>query len=283
VGAESSRCRSRVSSGDFGLILANSGKVNTRLTGVNGNHWTSMALLGAVLFWNNFQSRSGSRLFFRVLRAAGLVLLVVMLAIFRRSSSSGLAAWLDLSYWESSDDRLDLPECLPALHPHQAMAVDAGCMVQWIDGVEYSLLRSLDHLCLPGAFYLCRSRVCGCIHCHGGVISSLVFLTMSLRWIAGKNNCGVVFCGAALRRRMVGHAAWNLEGSRDPTWCLSAVEQHLYFLALYWVCDVLKQVRWAKFALPAGSNTLLTYLLPPCARRLLAGGCLPNGIMDGWA
>ena len=36
----------------------------------------------------------------------------------------------------------------------------------------------------------------------------------------------------------------------------------LCFLLLYWVCDVRKHSRWAQAVHPAGSNTLLTYLLP---------------------
>lgn len=34
------------------------------------------------------------------------------------------------------------------------------------------------------------------------------------------------------------------------------------FLVLYWVADVKNRTRWAAFVKPAGSNTLLTYLLP---------------------
>jgi predicted acyltransferase len=48
-----------------------------------------------------------------------------------------------------------------------------------------------------------------------------------------------------------------------PTWCLYSIGASvLLFTLLYWICDV-KQ--WTKWALPvhaAGSNTLLTYLLP---------------------
>jgi heparan-alpha-glucosaminide N-acetyltransferase len=34
------------------------------------------------------------------------------------------------------------------------------------------------------------------------------------------------------------------------------------FSALYWICDVRKQTGWAWLVRPAGSNTLLTYLVP---------------------
>jgi predicted acyltransferase len=48
-----------------------------------------------------------------------------------------------------------------------------------------------------------------------------------------------------------------------PTWCLySAAIGTVLFMALYWIADVKGIKRWAAFVKPAGSNTLLTYLLP---------------------
>ena len=48
-----------------------------------------------------------------------------------------------------------------------------------------------------------------------------------------------------------------------PTWCLyCAASSTLIFLVLYWVADVRRLTKWASFVKPAGSNTLLTYLLP---------------------
>jgi hypothetical protein len=141
----------------LGLILANRDKVDPRLTGLSADHWTLIALLGSILFWINYPKSIRFRIVFRGLKAAGLVVLVVMLAIFRRSLPNGHAAWLDLL------------ERLPALHPYQAMAVGAGCMVHRIVGIKYSLLRSLGLDCLPGAvLHLAIQERRRRIHCLGG-------------------------------------------------------------------------------------------------------------------
>ena len=254
----------------LGLILANSGKVNTRLTGVNGNHWTSMALLGAVLFWNNFPKSIGFKVVFRVLRAAGLVLLVVMLAIFRRSSSSGLAAWLDLSYWEilGMIGWTYLSVCLLYIPTRRW---------PWMQVAWFSGLTALNILCCAhwitfayrAPFYLWPFKSgAGASIVMAGVISSLVFLTDEF---AKTRKLKIMMAlGFAALLFAAGWLAMPLGISKvraTPTWCLFCSGAAIcIFLALYWVCDVLKQVRWAKFALPAGSNTLLTYLLPPlCA------------------
>jgi heparan-alpha-glucosaminide N-acetyltransferase len=36
----------------------------------------------------------------------------------------------------------------------------------------------------------------------------------------------------------------------------------LLFVSLYWIVDVKKNVKWAGFAKPAGTNTLLAYFSP---------------------
>jgi hypothetical protein len=48
-----------------------------------------------------------------------------------------------------------------------------------------------------------------------------------------------------------------------PAWVLWNVGAAvLAFTLLYWICDRLGHTAWASLVRPAGSNTLLTYLLP---------------------
>jgi hypothetical protein len=48
-----------------------------------------------------------------------------------------------------------------------------------------------------------------------------------------------------------------------PTWTLWTIAASCaLFAALYWICDVRKVTGWAWLVRPAGSNTLLTYLVP---------------------
>jgi predicted acyltransferase len=68
-----------------------------------------------------------------------------------------------------------------------------------------------------------------------------------------------------------------------PTWGLySAGAATLAFLGLYWICDVHKHVRWAAIVKPAGSNTLLTYLLPDFFFVTLGGLAWLNPWGHGW-
>lgn len=254
----------------LGLILANRDKVNTSLTGVSGNHWTLIALLGSILFWSSYPKSTRFKIVFRGLKAAGLVLLVVMLAIFRRSSSSGHTAWLDLSYWEilGMIGWTYLSVCLLYIPTRRW---------PWVQVAWFSGLTALNILCgahwitfaYRAPFYLWPFKSgAGASIVMAGVISSLVFLSDEFA-MDRRQKIIAALCFAALLFA-AGWLAMPLGISKvraTPTWCLfSSGAAICIFLALYWVCDVLKQVRWAKFVQPAGSNTLLTYLLPPlCA------------------
>ena len=52
----------------------------------------------------------------------------------------------------------------------------------------------------------------------------------------------------------------------------------MIFLIVYWLADIKHWTKWAAFVQPAGSNTLLTYLLPwvcyvtPVLHRVSASG-----------
>ena len=86
-----------------------------------------------------------------------------------------------------------------------------------------------------------------------GLITSLVFLTDEFAKTRKLKIMMALGFAAIFSRRMVDGAAGNSKVHATPAWCLfSSGAAICIFLALYWVCDVLEQVRWATFVLPAG-------------------------------
>src|SRR5713101_1289395 len=84
----------------LGLILANAEKGDQARMGINPNAWAILALAGAVLFLSVYGGpENRSKLHFW-LRIFGLGLMIVMLAIFRRTAPDGHTAWIDGSYSE---------------------------------------------------------------------------------------------------------------------------------------------------------------------------------------
>ncbi|RMG72182.1 MAG: hypothetical protein D6722_05840 [Bacteroidetes bacterium] len=71
---------------------------------------------------------------------------------------------------------------------------------------------------------------------------------------------GVVLAGVGFFLRPMSGLSKQLA---TPAWALySAATCTLLFALIYWLVDVIGWRRWAGFLAPAGSNPLLTYLLP---------------------
>jgi heparan-alpha-glucosaminide N-acetyltransferase len=71
-----------------------------------------------------------------------------------------------------------------------------------------------------------------------------------------------------------------------PTWCLySAGFCCIIFAFLYWLIDIKKAQRWTNFFKPAGSNPLLTYIIPDIIyylTSLFAISLFPDSLDYGW-
>jgi predicted acyltransferase len=250
----------------LGIALANGEKVDALRTGVNGNVWLLLTLLGAILFWNVYPRFDKYRTLFKGMRAAGLLLMVAMFAIFRRTGTDGHAAWLDFSYWEIlgligwtylAVSILYIPtrrwRWAPLAWLVCLVALNAASIARWITFTSK----------LPYFFWPWNTG-CFCLLTMAGIVTSTIFLSDTLASTPKQKALWAVVFAAALF--LAGWLLTPLGISKiraTPTWGLySAGAATLAFLALYWVCDVHKHVRWAAIVKPAGSNTLLTYLLP---------------------
>ncbi len=127
----------------LGLGLANVEKGNASLMGMSSNRWGLLFLLAAILVWYVYPSRRSSWL-----RVLGVIGLVTLFAIFRRSASNGQARWLDVSYWEILGliGWTYLAVCL-LLHPYSAMEVGAGTLVSRFRRAECLLHGTMDRVC----------------------------------------------------------------------------------------------------------------------------------------
>jgi predicted acyltransferase len=265
----------------LGLILANNEKAAPRMTGMSASVWTFLALSGAILFWNSYPDSLRYRRAFIGLKIGGLLLLAAMLIIFRRITSNGHAGWLDMGYWEilGMIGWTYLNVCILYIPTRRWLWVQFA----WLSG-----LTVLNILCClhwvtwayRAPFYLWpfKSGAFSSI-VMAGLITSLIFLTDAFATNRTRKTMAALCFAAGLFA--LGWLTIPLGISKvraTPTWCLVCSGTAIcVFLVLYWVCDVQKHVRWANFVRPAGSNTLLTYLLPPlCAAALGRQALLPR-------
>lgn len=254
----------------LGLILANVDLCDEATMHFSRYLWALLGVGGGILLWNVYTGL-GSRIVL-ILRLAGATLLVFVFAIFRRAVPGG-EAWIDFSYPEIlgligltyfAVCLLYIPTRRWSFAPLTWMAVlvayNSSCRAHWI---------RIDHVPLylwPFGNGAMASLI------MAGIVASLIFLDDGpIGGPARKMQLGLLMAILAFV------AGWLLRPlgiskiRATPTWSLWTVAACcLLFCALYWLCDVKKHAGWAWLVRPAGSNTLLTYLIPDIYYSLAA-------------
>jgi heparan-alpha-glucosaminide N-acetyltransferase len=249
----------------LGEILANAEKADAARMGMQGSLWALLALICACLYLNVYGKSVRGQRYGQILRVIGFAGVVVLLALFRRSTSNGQTAWLDGSY----------PEILGLIgYSYLAVAIlyIPTRRWAWAPAAWFALLLALcalstaGWLVFPGRFPLYvwpfgNGAMC-CIIMAGTVTSS-IYLSAAVRGTPRPIYLAISFGLLAFA------AGWMLTPlgiskiRATPTWSLYSIGAAvLLFTLLYWICDVKQRQRWAFLIRPAGSNTLLTYLLP---------------------
>jgi heparan-alpha-glucosaminide N-acetyltransferase len=250
----------------MGLILANDHKGDAARMGLSHSAWGLLGLTGAVLFWSVYSGSESSGKVHKSLRLVGLALLVAMYAIFRRVTNTGEVGWIDGSY----------PEILGLI----GYTYFAVCLlyiptrrISWAPVAWFVALTAFCALCtariivfphhLPLYFFPFGNGAMASLTMAGIIVSSIFLGTH--RWQTVRQKMALA-AGFGVAMLVAGFLLTPLGISKiraTPTWCLYTIGAcSLLFTLLYWVCDVRKKTKWAFFVRAAGSNTLLTYLLP---------------------
>jgi heparan-alpha-glucosaminide N-acetyltransferase len=249
----------------LGLILANAGLGDPRLMGIPNAAWALLAIAGGILLWLAPSKAIQRKSLYRALHILGFIFLVIAFAIFRRKLENGKVGWIDSSY----------PEILGIIgYTYLSVAILYILTRRWL-WAPLVWFVALSFYCAFTTASLMRAPALPAYLWpvgHGDSAS----ITM-----AGVATSTLFFCEhrwTKLREKMIiagGFAivcltaAWFLKPlgvskiRATPTWCLVSIGASvLSFMLLYWLCDVRRKTGWAAFVKPAGSNTLLTYLLP---------------------
>jgi heparan-alpha-glucosaminide N-acetyltransferase len=250
----------------LGFILANAGKADPAKMMLGSGPWALLGLVCMMLVLNVYPQWERFPAYATILRFIGLAGTAVLLSLFRRTTPSGLTAWLDPSY----------PEIL-GLIGYTYLAVAFLYLLtrrwSWAPAICFVLLVGLCAssaarlgpfpVHLPMYFWPFGNGALACIM-MAGVVTSILFLGNSQR-PSPRFSIGMA-AGFALLTLLAGAALTPLGISKiraTPTWSLySAGAAILLFIALYWLCDLKRWTAWTFPLRSAGSNTLLTYLLP---------------------
>jgi len=250
----------------LGLILANAEKADPAKMGLSGGLWALLGLICMMLYLNTYPRWERFPAYATVLRTVGLAGAAVLLGLFRRTTHSGQTAWRDPSY----------PEIL-GLIGYTYLAVTFLYLFtrrwKWAPALWFVLLVALCAsstarlvafpVRLPLYFWPFGNGAMACIM-MAGVVTSILFLGAGKRPLPRFSL--TMAAGFALLTLIAGAALTPLGISKiraTPTWSLYSVGAAvLLFIGLFWLCDLKHWTRWTFPVRSAGSNTLLTYLLP---------------------
>ena len=254
----------------LGLVLANAEDASSARMGMTGSVWALLTILSAGLYLFVYPRSERFPRYTRILRIFGIAGVILLFAMYRRTSPDGHLGWLEFGYPEIlgliAYSYLAVAALyIPTRRPKWAVpawlivfvALNALTAAKWLGGPDH----------WPWWFWpFSNGSMCAVI--FAGILTTRIFLGsddgIGRRPAPSRAMAIGVVCG--LLMLVAGRVFTPLGISKiraTPTWSLySAGAALLMFTLVYWVCDVKRLTAWAALFRPAGANTLTTYLLP---------------------
>jgi len=269
----------------MGVFLVNGETINAAAMGMPKYLWYPLCCLSFILIWNVFPKSSNKSWVF-ISKAIGIITLIT-LAIFYRGGEDGTARFapqwwgiLGLIGWAYLASGL-----ITVFAKNNFLIILAG----WIFFATLSMVSKAGLIPnntiisnIPGA--ILGGTLTGLT--MGGVLTSLIFQYYRKK----KNNMGMTlfflaFSAVLIALSVITRPYWKLAKlGATPAWLfLCSAFTILAFLAIYWLADVKKKANWFTIVKPAGTDTLLCYLIPYFMYAIVnaTGAFLPAALLTG--
>jgi predicted acyltransferase len=250
----------------LGLLIMNGRDMDPASTGISYTAWNVLMFTGVILLWNNYpKTNKKSDYIFSILKWSGLIILLILLFIYRRDVD-GEILWINKKNWSilGAIGWAYLSVCilylvlkgnfkLLAISFIILVALNVMSKAGWVDFIRY----------IPKIFWPFGSGSLASIT-MAGLLLSIIFIknniasSLNLKIIWGIGFGAILFLMGWL---LLPFGLAKI-GSTPSYTLFSSGICILLFILMYILVDVKGHSRWASFLKPAGSNPLLTYILP---------------------
>jgi predicted acyltransferase len=268
----------------MGVFLVNGETINEDATGIPRLVWNSVSCLCFILIWNTYPKASNKVLVYG-LKTVGIATLLVFAFMYRGGPENDLyyfgPHWwgiLGLIGWAY------LASGLITIFARNNFYVILGA---WVFFALLSMISKAG--LLPDIFSFIPGAISGGTLTGltlGGVLTSMIFQYYTAR---NENvRLTIVFVAISLFLIILSvltRPYWGLAKlGATPAWLfLCSAFTILAFVGTYWLTDVYKKAHWFHIIKPAGTDTLLCYLIPyfAYATTRLLGIHLPEVLLIG--
>jgi heparan-alpha-glucosaminide N-acetyltransferase len=268
----------------MGVFLVNGETINETATGLPRLLWNVLCCTSFILVWNSYP-KSAPKWLNTGLKTVGLLTLLVLAVLYRGGDVEKITRFephwwgiLGLIGWAY------LAAALVTVFARNRLFV---LMTAWCGFALLSMLSQAD--ILPDAVDFIPAAI------RGGTLAGLsmggvVIATLFLYYRKQGDNLRMtsVFLGTAVLLTglsVITRPYWGLSKlDETPAWLfLCSAFTILAFTAIYWIADVKRKSHWFQFIKPAGTDTLLCYLIPYFAYATTAflGISLPDVLLTG--
>jgi heparan-alpha-glucosaminide N-acetyltransferase len=265
----------------MGVFLVNGEGINETATGVPRLAWNTLCCISFILIWNKYPE--GTRVVRFILQGLAVIVLGTLAVIYRGGETGSLERFapqwwgiLGLIGWSY------LVGGMITVLTHNKITT---VLASWL---FFSVLSMLFHAGLVPSFllFIPEPIIGGTLTglTVGGVLTALIFKRLKdqhlkLTWVF--LGISLLLIGLSVATRPY----WGLAKlGATPAWLfLCSAFTILGFVAIYWITDVFGKEKWFAIIKPAGTATLLCYLIPyfAYATTALLGIHLPEFMLVG--